>query len=177
MGKNHNVTYTGSNGKVEFTVRWSKDPNHRATTRLKSLYYGNPRKAGEIGGRAVVAGLQRFSRKIDLTNASSVRLDGGDLPRAYMPSNYNVYKGFEPAYDDLPELEARRTLVSAMRGNQKLSMEDVRKLAPFMQNHTELHRLIGSKASNANILRALQSTTTNAINPPHIARSWRRSSK
>jgi hypothetical protein len=68
----------GSNGKVVFEVKWS--PNiGKCFTYLESLYHKEPRepKKGEIGGRAVVAGLKAFSPMIKLQNASRLRLGNG----------------------------------------------------------------------------------------------------
>ena len=154
---------------------------------MKTLYFDESRKEGEIGGRAVIEGLKGIGHKIKLSNESYVPLPNGKkLKRSIMPPNYNIYKGFKPEYHEYDlGLNVAIALTTAMRGNKKLTLENLRQLAPQLSSNKlqALLPLVGTRASNANIYRVMKGIEndifdSNMFNPESpINRSWTRNNK
>lgn len=157
-----------------FSVHWSPGANRR-TTHLNKLYYGERRQPGEISGKAVLQGLKGISSQIELTDASYVPLpDGNRLSRHLMPNNYDIYRSFTPDYAIVNRLRAPRALVSAMKGNKDLSIDDLRKMAPGVNSNTlkkKIMPLVGTQATNQNIRRAMHGTYDESHG---MHRSWTR---
>lgn len=145
------VRYEGAEGKVKFNVLT------RAPVRIiiKNLYKRQPKnKNVDPPVSAILQALRRLAPVVDVDDHQSYVSHGLQLPRAFLPKQYNLFHGATPTYENLKNLEPHRRLTHALLSNsESLSQNDVL---------FELKKMKDLRVTNENALVKMAKTISDA---------------